>query len=67
MSKKGDILGLIAMAAMVGSMGGLGRTPKQIEKEYKPSPNEKRKCFKEGCSNFRCGRTELYCETHKKK
>jgi len=62
MNKKGLLLAMAMMA--MGSNGMMGYPPEQEEQRL--SPNEKRKCFKDGCSNHRCGRTELYCAEHKK-
>lgn len=55
------IMPFLMMSMM--AMGGLGERP---EKKRVLSPNERRKCFKEGCNNLRCGRVELYCVEHTK-
>jgi hypothetical protein len=57
MSRKAGLL----MAAAMMVMGEFGLFGHATEKLIKLSPNERRKCFRDGCNNHRVGRTELYC------
>ena len=56
-------LGKIALLAMTMGMMGFGNDYRQD----KPSPNERKPCFRKGCPNHRVGRTELYCSEECKK
>lgn len=52
--------GFVAMAAMMALMSGGGEHQSHSASIVREIPNNRKKCFRNGCENTRSG-TKLYC------